>query len=234
VGFTPTAAISWQESMGMGGRHHLLSVPNQWPEGAEEETPGGVQEAAEESITAAKSGAASTFTTQVPDAGQVEAREEEGKLPSSRSQEAVFPPGLTKVLSLPTSHMPVSLSLEAISIHSSTQSSHPLVGLTLPPPAWEALAMAHLERTLALVRSAVTEATLSLSYTMQATQPPAEAAHTMNNEWYQAINNDGWYKYKPDQHISRVKLHWENPNMPDCAHSMGLELVVFIVVSLHP
>jgi len=37
----------------------------------------------------------------------------------------------------------------------------------------------------------------------------------MNNEWYRAINNDGWYKYKPDQHISRIKLRWETPNVPD-------------------
>jgi hypothetical protein len=37
----------------------------------------------------------------------------------------------------------------------------------------------------------------------------------MNNEWYRAINNDGWYKYKPDQHISGVKHCWENHDMPD-------------------
>jgi hypothetical protein len=215
VGFTPAPAISWRESMGMGGRHHHLPVPDQQPGGVEEEVPGGAQEADEESITATESGAASTTTTQVPDAGRVEAREEEGELPSSGSQEAMLPPGLTIVYSSPMSHVLVSLSLEAISIHSSTQSSHPSAGLTLPPPAQEALAMAHLERTLGLVRSAITKATPSSSYTTQATQPPAEAAHTMNNEWYWAINNDGWYKYKPDQHISRVKLCWENPDMPD-------------------
>jgi hypothetical protein len=84
--------------------------------------------------------------------------------------------------------------------------------------------MAHLERTLVLVRSAVTEATPSSSYTMQATQPPAEAAHAMNNEWYRAINNNSWYKYKPDQHISRVKLRWENPNMPDYATYLKPEM----------
>jgi hypothetical protein len=46
----------------------------------------------------------------------------------------------------------------------------------------------------------------------------------MSNEWYWAINNDGWYKYKPDQHISRVKLHWENPNMPDYATYLKPEM----------
>jgi hypothetical protein len=86
--------------------------------------------------------------------------------------------------------------------------------------------MVHLERTLALVRSAVAEATPSSSYTMQVMQPPAEAAHTMSNEWYRAINNDGWYKYKPDQHISRVKLRWENPNMPDYAAYLKPEMQV--------
>jgi hypothetical protein len=86
--------------------------------------------------------------------------------------------------------------------------------------------MVHLKRTLALVRSAVTEATPFTSYTMQATQPPTEAAHTMSNEWYRAINNDSWYKYKPDQHISRVKLHWENPDMPDYATYLKPEVQV--------
>jgi hypothetical protein len=86
--------------------------------------------------------------------------------------------------------------------------------------------MVHLERTLVLVRSAVAEATPSTSYMMQAMQPPAEAAHTMSNEWYRAINNDGWYKYKPDQHISGVKLHWENPDMPNYAAYLKPEMQV--------
>jgi hypothetical protein len=210
--------------MGMGGRHHILPVPDQQLGGAEEEALGGAQEAAEESITATESGVASTTTTQVSDARGMEVREEESELPSLGSQEAVLPPGLTIVLSLPTSHASISLSLEAISVHSSTQSSHPSAGLTLPSPAREALAMAHLERTLTLVRSAVAEATPSSSYTMQATQPPAEAAHTKSNEWYWAINNNSWYMYKPDQHISRVKLRWENPNMPDYATYLKPEM----------
>ena len=77
-----------------------------------------------------------------------------------------------------------------------------------------------------LVRSAVTEATPSTSYTTQATQPPVEAAHTTSNEWYWAINNDSWYKYKPDQHISGVKLRWENPDMPDYAAYLKPEMQV--------
>jgi hypothetical protein len=37
----------------------------------------------------------------------------------------------------------------------------------------------------------------------------------MKNEWYRVIKTDGWYKYKPNQHISGVKLCWDNPNIPD-------------------
>jgi hypothetical protein len=84
--------------------------------------------------------------------------------------------------------------------------------------------MVHLKRMLALVQSAVMKVTPFSSFTIQATQPPAEAAHTMSNEWYRAINNDGWYKYKPDQHISRVKLRWENPEMPDYTAYLKLEI----------
>jgi hypothetical protein len=77
---------------------------------------------------------------------------------------------------------------------------------------------------LVLVRSAVTEATPSSSFKTQAMQPPAEAAHTMSNEWYRAINNDGRYKYKPNQHISGVKICWENPNIPEYAAYLNPEM----------
>jgi hypothetical protein len=46
----------------------------------------------------------------------------------------------------------------------------------------------------------------------------------MSNKWYRAINNDSWYKYKPDQHISGVKLCWENPNIPDYTTYLKPEL----------
>jgi hypothetical protein len=52
--------------MGMGGRHHCLSLPDQEPGRAEAEAPGGAQEAAEESIAATESGAASTTTVKLP------------------------------------------------------------------------------------------------------------------------------------------------------------------------
>jgi hypothetical protein len=154
----------------------------------------------------------------------VEAGEVQGKLTSSGGQETMLLPGLTIVLSLPTMHMPINISPDPISVHLSSQSSHPLASLTPPQPAHEALAMAHLEQTLTLVRSAVMEVTPSSSFTTQAMQPPAEAAHTMSNKWYRAINNDSWYKYKPDQHISRVKLRWENPNIAEYTAYLKLEI----------
>jgi hypothetical protein len=46
----------------------------------------------------------------------------------------------------------------------------------------------------------------------------------MSNEWYRAINNNSWYKYKPDQHINGVKHCWENPNIPDYATYLKPEM----------
>jgi hypothetical protein len=91
-------------------------------------------------------------------------------------------------------HAPINISLNSITIHSLSHSSHPSARLTSLPLAHEALAMAHLERTLALVRSAMTEVTPSLSFTTQVTQPSKEPAHIMGNEWYRALMSDGWYK----------------------------------------
>jgi hypothetical protein len=184
--------------MGMGGRHHHLLIPKQQQRGAEKCMGRGMQETTEASEPAAKPSVTGTTTIPIPVPRHVEAREVQGKLPSSGGQETMLLPGLTIVLSSPTMHTPINISHDPISVHSSSQSSHPLAGLTLPQSAHEALAMAHLERMLALVQSAVMEATPSLSFTTQAMQPSAEVAQTMSNEWYRAINNDSWYKYKPD------------------------------------
>jgi hypothetical protein len=112
------------------------------------------------SSTAAKSNTTGIAAVPIPASGHVETGEIQGELSSSGGQETSLPPGLTIDLSSSLSHAPVSLSPEAISMHfTSHSSSHPLAGLTLPPSAHKALAMAHLERTLTLVRSAVAEAT---------------------------------------------------------------------------
>jgi hypothetical protein len=210
--------------MGME-RYHVLPVPGVQEHGrVEESEAGGMQEAVAASIPATGSSTVRASAILIPVPKHVEAGEMQGKLSSSQSQETMHPPGLTIVLSSPTIHMPIDISPDPISVHLSSHSSHPLAGLTPPSSAHEALAMAHLERTLVLVRSAVVEAAPFSSITTQVTQPSGKAAHIMSNEWYRAINNDSWYKYKPDQHINGVKLHWENPDIPDYATYLKPEL----------
>ena len=130
-----------------------------------------------------KSSTLETATIAVPLPGHMKTREVQGKLPSSGGQETALPPGLTIVLSfLSMQHAPIDISPNSITIHSSSHSSHPSARLTSPLPACEALAMAHLERTLALVRSAMAEATPSSSFITQVTQPFKESAHIMGNK----------------------------------------------------
>jgi hypothetical protein len=170
------------------GRHHLLPVPRLQEHGrAEKGKAGGAQETIAASVPTAESNTTGADTILIPISRHVEAREMQDKLSSSRSQETTLPPGLTIVLSSPTSHTPINISPDTISVHSFSHFSHPSARLTPPQSACEALAMTHLERTLALVRSAVTEATPSSSITTQVTQPSGEVAHIMNNEWYRAI-----------------------------------------------
>jgi hypothetical protein len=58
---------------------------------------------------------------------------------------------------------------DTISMHSSSHSFYPSARLTPPQSTREALAMAHLERTLVLVRHAVAEASSPSSIATQAT-----------------------------------------------------------------
>jgi hypothetical protein len=206
-------------------RQHLLPVSGLPEHGrAEEGKIRGAQEAAMASIPTTKSNTTGTSAIPMPTSRHVKVRETQGKLPSSEGQETTLPSGLTIVLSSPMSHTPINISPDSISMHSSSHSSHPSAGLTPPPSAYEALAIAHLERTLVLVRSAIMEATPFSSVMTQVMQPSGEVAHIMSNEWYRAINNDSWYKYKSDQHINGVKLHWENINMPDYATYLKPEM----------
>jgi hypothetical protein len=176
------------------------------------------------SIPDAKPSTARAATIHIPVPRHVEAGEAQGELSGSRSQETMLPLGLTIVFCSPMMYPSIDISPDPISVHLSSHSSHPSAGLTPLSSICEALAMVHLERTLALVMSAVAEAAPSSFVTTQAMQPTGEAAHTMNNEWYWAINNDGWYKYKPNQHINGVKLCWENPDIPDYATYLKPEL----------
>jgi len=46
---------------------------------------------------------------------------------------------------------------------------------------------------------------------------PASTTSELTNEHYKALKTDGWYKYKPDQHITNIKLCWEDPKRPHYA-----------------
>jgi hypothetical protein len=166
VGFTPTTVISRWESIRMGRHHHLplLRLTEQGEEIGE------MQMTTLVSSSTVKSSTLETAAITISPFRHMKIREAQDKLPSSGGQETVLPPGLTIVLSLPSmQHTPNDISPNSITIHLLSHSSYPSTRLTSPPPAHEALAMAHLERILALVRSVVTEATPSSSFTTQAT-----------------------------------------------------------------
>jgi hypothetical protein len=155
--------------MGLG-RYHHLSIPRSTEHGRETEGEiGGMQEAVMASLPTTKPSTTGTATIPISVSRHVMAEEMQGEQPSSGSQETMLPLGLTIVLSSPMLHTPINNSPNAISMHSLSHFSHPSARLTSPQSAYKALAMAHLERTLALVRSAVAKATPSTSTTTQAT-----------------------------------------------------------------
>jgi hypothetical protein len=106
--------------MGMGGRHHCLPIPEQQQRGAEEGTSGGMQEMAEASVSTSKPSITWTTTILILVPGHVKTGEAQGELSSSRGQEAMLLPGLTIILSSPTMHMPIDISPDPISVHSSS------------------------------------------------------------------------------------------------------------------
>jgi hypothetical protein len=175
------------------------------------------------SLPTSKPSVARATSIPIPIPRHVKRREVQSKLPGSGAQEALLPPGLTIVLSSPMMHTPIDISPDPISVHTSSPSSHPSVGCTPPILSRKALAMVHLERTLALVRTAVVKAEPS-SLSTHAMQPAAEPDQATSDDWFRASNNDGWYKYKPDQHINGVQLHWEDPNIPGYANYLKPEM----------
>ena len=73
--------------------------------------------------------------------------------------------------------------------------------------------MEQLTHALELVREAVARATPS----PETSHAPAEQAASSpepTNEHYRELNTDCWYRFKPDQHISAVKLQWADPDRP--------------------
>jgi len=53
---------------------------------------------------------------------------------------------------------------------------------------------------------------------------PASTVSEPTNEHYRALKTDGWYKYKPEQHISHIKLQWEDPENPNYAAYLKPEM----------
>jgi len=76
--------------------------------------------------------------------------------------------------------------------------------------------MEFLERTLVMIQEEVAAMTRP-SPTISSTPLPASTTSEPINEHYRALRTDSWYKYKPKQHISHIKLQWEDPNHPQYA-----------------
>src|SRR6267142_7156802 len=152
-------------------------------------------------------------TLTVPSSTQcVEARETQRELPSAGSEEATLPPDLRIIPSSPPpQRVPIDISPDSSSHQHSSSSSHPLAGLT--PAAEISGSMAFLERTLEMLQEEVA-AMNHPSPTVASTPLPASTASEPTNEHYRALKTDGWYKYKPEQHISHIKLRWEDPENP--------------------
>jgi len=96
------------------------------------------------------------------------------------------------------------------------------VGLT--PAAAEAPGgMEFLKRTLEMLQEEVA-AINRASPTVASTPLPASTTSKPINEHYRALRTDGWYKYKPEQHVSYIKLRWEDPDQPRYAAFLKPEM----------
>jgi len=62
------------------------------------------------------------------------------------------------------------------------------------------------------------------SPTVASTPLPASTASEPINNHYRALRTDGWYKYKPEQHVSHIKLQWEDPDQPRYAAFLKTEM----------
>src|SRR6266850_7407844 len=146
---------------------------------------------------------------------RVEAREVQGELPGAGSQETTLPPGLMIIPSSPPPHRsPIDISPDSSSHQQSSSSSHPSTGCT---PAAEAPGgIEFLEQTLEMLQQEVTAINQD-SPAVASTPLPASTTSEPINEHYRALRMDSWYKYKPKQHISHIKLQWEDPNHPQYA-----------------
>ena len=164
---------------------------------------------------------ASTLT--IPSFTQhVETRETQGELPGTRSEEAMLPPGLMIIPSSPPpNRSPIDISPDLSSHQHSSSSSHPSARLT--PAAEVPGGIEFLECTLEMLQEEVA-AMNRVSPTVASTPLPASTMSKPINNHYRALRTDSWYKYKPEQHVSYIKLRWEDPDNPRYATYLKLEV----------
>jgi len=146
---------------------------------------------------------AATLTVPSP-TQHVETREMQGELPSAGGEETTLPPGLMIIPSSPPpQRAPIDISPD-LSLHQHLSPSlHPSAGLT---PAAEILgSIEFLEHTLKMLQEEVVGLNRP-SPTVASTPLPASTMSEPTNEHYRALKTDGWYKYKPEQHVSHIKL----------------------------
>jgi len=62
------------------------------------------------------------------------------------------------------------------------------------------------------------------SPTVASTPLPASTVSEPINEHYRALRTDGWYKFKPEQHISHIELRTEDPENPRYATYLKTEV----------
>jgi len=133
-----------------------------------------------------------------------------------------LPPGLRIIPSSPPpQRSPIDISPDSSSHQCSSSSSHPSAGLT--PAAEIPGGIEFLERTLELLQEEVA-AMNHPSPTVASTPLPASTTSEPINNHYRALRTDGWYRYKPEQHVSHIKLRWEDPDQPRYAAFLKPEM----------
>jgi len=80
-----------------------------------------------------------------------------------------------------------------------------------------------LEHTLEMLQEEVAAINCP-SPTVASTPLPASTTSEPTNEHYRALKTDSWYKYKPEQHVSYIKLRWEDPDNPRYAAYLKPEM----------
>jgi len=123
-----------------------------------------------------------------------------------------LPPELMIIPSSPPpQRAPIDISPDLSSHQHSSSSSHPSAGCT--PAAEIPGGIEFLEQTLEMLQEEVAAINCP-SPTVASTLLPASTTSEPINNHCRALRTDGWYRYKPKQHVSHIKLRWEDPDQP--------------------